>query len=959
MEVTKLEYMKKSDVVKETGITLGRCQHLIYYKYFKDYYKSDSGIWFISQSDVDMLKADLEYVKKSYSVNELIDILCCSKIIVLQIIKVLFSNSFKFFFDKYFVDKDAVDKYISEHPEINLIRSGELILISDLSEQNKVQLKNIYNFVKRNKEYPYIQHPLMRRFYVSKECAARITETYDFIDNSYTFKDLANLINCEYDYLNQYRKEINALFPSNRRISKQYRYEKNQIDSMLAKFKPYERTVQNILLEYYKQYPKPINEEKKAKSTKQIRKVNYNNLFIDGKTYLTTMNAAKELNIENETVIRSINRKKFTDIIKSGSQYWIYDNEIKSIKIKYYESIEFNSIPEDIMPQNRKLVIMNKKAIKQYFPNAFQFDTFGIKVWRIPLSDIDEFVLKHLEEENRQQLILQEKDPRKLYELFLQPYNNTPYKDTLYTYNEFFISQINKTNVKNLRHYTFKHSSTLIRLLENINKEIYLYTDNELKDFFTKSYFNSTHKSNVGIFLKFCRNKFKHKCLFTNDYNRYNNQISHTIDDKIYSQEKWMSYFSFLTDVNAHIVNAFNNYKYSKMWLFTILHLSIAWRRSDIYSMPALNIENIDKYILKWFEENTYTLFDAQNIINSIKDILSLERVNKTGVRNHFIIYPVLIIPTSIAFIIAEYHRKANNQENLFGKSKFDKSDFIRFFKDKSLADFSNIKANRTLITYNFENAATTNGMCDLAYSLSTYLRAHKIGKTDEIASTTAQYIYSTNSDGDVNNIALNLFKRGHFGWLYYSLLSIAGFNESATQEDITNSIIRIKNEFSPIAIESMAKCLEYEYEERKEVVGVLLRTPKCDIKRILFSLSRGEMPSKINYTQCLKHSNCPYPLNTNCIGCKYKIPTNYTLAIVNSQLESLIQQMKNLDDTDYDMRKKYTFQIIKLLSVINEAKHEFDKWDKNYIGSFINLDKLEQEIELLFKSKFMLYEEV
>ena len=69
---------------------------------------------------------------------------------------------------------------------------------------------------------------------------------------------------------------------------------------------------------------------------------------------------------------------------------------------------------------------------------------------------------------------------------------------------------------------------------------------------------------------------------------------------------------------------------------------------------------------------------------------------------------------------------------------------------------FSSLKANRSLITHNFNLAVTTDGMADISYSLSSYLRSHKLRSDYELTDTTTQYIYATNEDGSPENMALH-----------------------------------------------------------------------------------------------------------------------------------------------------------------------------------------------------------
>ena len=943
-----MEYLTKNEVIKETGITIGKFRHYIDYNYFKDYKKLSNGYWLISREDVDRLKSDIQFMNESYTLNDLKEMLGYSTSGIIPILDSKFANSYKLIFNKYYIKKDTIDGFLQNHPEIKLILSGEYISLSKVADMAKKPIYVIDNLIVNHKDYLYVRHPINNEIYIFKDSAEEIVALFNYVDNSYTLKDLCKILDCEYEYIQKFTKYLSSLFP-NKLILKQRYFEKQSVDVFLTNLKPQERTLQHIIVNYFHKAVRV-----KGKGTISPIKPKNESIIVDDKTYLSIEKTAEEFNLSQNIIKRSIKRKKFNDIVLFKGQNWIYDGEVIKVKSIYNESIDFIKLPENVLSNNQKRQIKNDKLVSKYFPNAFKFDIFGLKTWRIPISDIDNFKRNHLKKIQKKMQIREEQDPKALYDLLMEEYQATAFRETLQTYNEFFINRLHTTRIKAIRNYTLGLVKSIIKLLKNIKKEIYLYTDKELEILFLNNNFSTADKQNLSMFLKFCRNKFKNSCMFVNDYNRYVAQTKDNVDSGIYSEQIWMQYFTYLTDIDRHIRKAFMSTNYSKIWLYTLLHLSIAWRREDILSIPALDIEGIDIYTLEWFENNTFTITNGQIIINAIKDILSTSKANKNDVRSHFIVYPILVLSTSIAFIIAEFHRKANKETTLFGKSKFFKEHFRKFFDDKNLSDFSNTKANRSLLTHNFNNAVTTEGMCDLAYSLSTYLRSHKLDKKSGLAVTTAQYIYSTNSDGDANNVAYNLFKRGHFGWLYYTLLNISGMTNGYKIDDVTNAIVNLKNEFKPLAIESLSSYLEYEYKERRNVVKELLGLPKEKIRQILLALSRGEMPSKIDYTQCLKSGNCSNKLTTKCLGCKYKIPTNYTLSVARVELDSIIHDLNNTSDDNFTLRQKYTFQVVSLLVFFKEAREAFDQWDPNYIRSFINIDDLKTEIEKLEKTKFM-----
>ena len=293
-----------------------------------------------------------------------------------------------------------------------------------------------------------------------------------------------------------------------------------------------------------------------------------------------------------------------------------------------------------------------------------------------------------------------------------------------------------------------------------------------------------------------------------------------------------------------------------------------------------------------------------------------------------------------------------------FNQTVFNPRDFNYFFEGSHLPAFSSLKANRSLITHNFNLAVTTDGMADISYSLSTYLRSHKLRSDYELSDTTTQYIYATNTDGSPENMALHLFRRGEFGWLYNSMVKIATSDRKLTLEEMTSNIELIRDAFSPVALENLASYLLIDYTERSSVINELLSKSKDEIWNILFALNRGEMPSKEESIDCLMYNGlnhqCAYIFESNCLGCRYKIPTNYMLTTVNDRLQSIIDKLEQTNDTDYIQRQKYTYLIVKLLGILSEAKIEFKKFDDDYISSFVNLKELKEKINFLEKNKFL-----
>jgi hypothetical protein len=942
------EYLTKAQAANNSGASLNQIRYCIDLGYFINCIKTSSNQWLIPKLEVKKLKNDLDFIKESYKLSEVSKMLCCS--VKSETVLKFFNDSTRYLFQTFYVRKDAIDNFIKNNQEIILIQSKNYLQINAAAKLIKKPSYVIHNHINKKRIKGILRHPLTKEYFIPRSEVKKFAEIYDDIRSSYSLNELSNLFNCDYQYIKDHRKVICLVFIEYKFIFKQYFFNKNSVDSLLNKLEPQNRNLEflldNILgrrtpvkAKVKKRTPVKTNKDTQKVRKEKKYKFNSSSIFLNNRKYLNITESAKMLCVKYSIIKLSIKKRKFDDLIFYNNQYWISLNELLEIKEIYYNSISC----KDIM---LKYNLNKSNKVKLFFPNVFIFNKWGQSHKRIPLSDIELFEQKLINTLKREANIKNEQNLYKLFGLLLEEVQETEFNETFSLCFDFFNIKINKTKVRKIRNYVFSIALSLKRLILYLNKEIYLYKDDELVILIKNSEFTSQNTLHISMFINFCKNKLRNKCIYQKKYNRYFSLKDDNSVEKIYSAEKWMKYYCYITNIDKHIEKAFANQKYSKMWLYTILHLSLSWRRSDILDFPPLNINDIELYNLEWFRQNDFTITQAQTIINHIKTISDTLNASKNRLRTHFIILPYLVIPTAIAFLIAEMHRVNNDEASLFGNSKFFKVHFAVFFENNDLKDFSNTKANRTLLSLNFNNAVNIEGMTCIAYSLSSYLRSHKIEAKSELAPTTAQYIFSTNQDGDIGNIAHNLFLRGHFGWLYHTLLKLAGKTDSLSMNDMTNSIINIRNEFSPYAIEAFSGYINSQYNEQKQQIKELMLVPKREINTILFAVSKGEMPSKSNYTQCLKYKNCPYKNNINCIGCKYSIPTNYSLIIVNNELKSLI---KKLSETENEISKeRLVFQIFKLLSILNEAKKEFDIWDKDYLSSFIDLEQLKKQIDKL-----------
>ncbi|MCB2362275.1 helix-turn-helix domain-containing protein [Clostridium estertheticum] len=532
---------------------------------------------------------------------------------------------------------------------------------------------------------------------------------------------------------------------------------------------------------------------------------------------------------------------------------------------------------------------------------------------------------------------------------------NTSYKNTCDLYKEWALYKINISIIKDVNSLAIRYVGVLENLVEVLDKEIYLYSDDELIKLIHHDKVRTTSLRLIPTFLEYCKNK-----ITTQYSNSYTNAIAkkkktNSINYR-YDIDDWVAFYKHLSNIDSHICNAIKDYDYAQAWLYSILHLSIAWRKMDIKKIPNVALELINIFSFEDIKNDNFTIYKAQLIINHIKERTIGITANKTGARIHFIVPLSLVLSTAIAFVICEIHRRESCKDTLLNRRNFN---LTILFENTNLPKFMNIKANASLISYNFEYAVNKEGFSAIAYNLASLLRAHTTNSKTGYADTTTEYIYATNSDKSVENIPLHLFKRGFFGWQVNMLLGIIdGNNQRYTIEEKTDLICNINNELPPIIIESMAEFLNFKHEKSNELLQELILLPKDEIISKIKEIISGQSPALLDYSQCLKGIHkCVYTSKDSCFSCKYLIPTNYLLSLLKIEIYSFLDKLERIEVYKKFEIQKYSFMLKQLYFILMEAKLEYSRLDKNYINSFFNLNELKDRfIQLEQKDKIINY---
>lgn len=438
------------------------------------------------------------------------------------------------------------------------------------------------------------------------------------------------------------------------------------------------------------------------------------------------------------------------------------------------------------------------------------------------------------------------------------------------------------------------------------------------------------------LFLKYLQTKIE--CNFNSDFSMMVKR-ERKQEIEIYTEEEWLLICQNVNDISNHISKSIENYRYSQAWLYILLHLNLAWRRSDFYQLVSPNIDLISITSFTWFEDNELSLESSQKLINDFRLKNSFIKAQKNHIKVKIIV--TLLQATATALVICELHRKKLNIES----PKIFNHRIDAFYLGKVLervnVNFMSRKLNKSLLTYSFVSAVNSGDKSVLAYDLQSNARSHKnyIDCSNEI---TKVYLATTNTDGDYTVLSKHLFERGFFGWQLDMMLNLLFKGDQYSLNDKTIAIRELDSIMSPQLVEGVSQFVYTQYHQMEQLLQELLVMDKEEIVRRLELIAKEKSPSLIEHSQCFKGiDNCPNKLVKSCLGCKYLLPTNYLLEILRVRLEEIIEVLEQTSCTEKNKCIKYTHLLFQGVTLLQQFKVHFDKIDEGYIKSFIDLKSL------------------
>lgn len=636
------------------------------------------------------------------------------------------------------------------------------------------------------------------------------------------------------------------------------------------------------------------------------------------------------------------------DMIANMDHYHIkkYENKyyyIEGSKEDFYITNYFNISEfryELEQKYNVRLRLKNftkiKSQIKKIYPVEI-VNLFGTPEYVIPREYMEQLI----EDYNNFYTVRGEKNPYEKYKKKVanQKDKQANFKKTQELFDEFAQLQLSKTKNQIERAGTL--ASLREYLLDTLEKEIYLYKNDEICDLAKSMRISRRENVELSLFLKYVLSEYKENCVFSLALATKKVAKVKTEQD-FYTEEEWSKYINFVFDIDLHIEKAFSSYLYARYWLYCMLQCSLAWRKEDILEVPSLQMKDIGQYSIEWFEQNAFTRAMAWDIINTAKKFIEQDRVNKTGAKKHFIILNSFVVATAIGFVICEKHRQDTGALSLFGKFTFNYGVMTRQLGSE-IEGFSNLKATRTILSFANETAAHME-YSSQAISIASYMRSHIADKSG-FSDMTTTYLKSSFDEKELLSLPAKMGELGLFGWLYKEIL--IAINEEDKQGNIEELVGAIREDIAPVKLEGYSRYLLQEQKKRTEILAEVMEYETDDLKELYTRLESGNSQAKKEDIYCVKTS-CLYPTSQNCELCEYSVPSIHALHVIGQETSVLLDKMINGQGTYID-RERYSYQLFKLLTILKEAKKEFGE---KFVSSFVDYKIIGEKLNELQNTK-------
>lgn len=472
-----------------------------------------------------------------------------------------------------------------------------------------------------------------------------------------------------------------------------------------------------------------------------------------------------------------------------------------------------------------------------------------------------------------------------------------------------------------------------------LNSELHLKSSNEINLGLLNSKVPITHRNIIRSFIKnsyyrliqdkikssFEIKKLKNPLNTDSTLNQDMNIYDYTTFKEVYSYANNLVHKDLAIDDGLHMINTSvselsNDYAYS--WLYILLHLNNAWRHRDLCNIKMINISFLSINTLEDFSNRDLTNDEVNKIINLL--ITKEYTVSKTLAINNFFISDDIKEAIANAYVICHLINQYlyptldniinfNNKQNNFLHTH-NKSFFRKFPKDFI---FKNRKMNRTLLTVMY-SLLKKDKHSGAAIKIAQRLRSHK--------SEESTHLYIKIPDKDINELSINLFNRGMFGYIPKLLNEIIyGDTKDITEE--TDNIQKLKGKFKDIYnIEATAGFLNSVLIQKESIIQLFIKEGSNKAFDTLNRLQKGFLPGKDQNFQCIVSEQGCLNTGLDCKNCVYSVPNFYATAnIVSSVANKLKQFEHNFYNTSFDVEKIKEVNLLFMeLDILDDAINKF-----------------------------------
>lgn len=500
-------------------------------------------------------------------------------------------------------------------------------------------------------------------------------------------------------------------------------------------------------------------------------------------------------------------------------------------------------------------------------------------------------------------------------------------------------------------------------LLAFLKKDLFLYTDSELKELVHAAAKELTKGCGdmLTFFLSWLRSK-----THTRYYTDYVMEKRYTMDvqNQAYSMDEYLelSYYLFNEDYiddNEMYRKAALSKAFTDTWLYLCMHFIAALRLTDLQRIYHPELMYTPQEIIDQIATDTFSESDARMILLSITVRLSVlpfspsKTAGTSGVSSVHISFPHSCeVHFGKLFALAEAHRQICGQpdEPIIRKvSTY--AEITRAMGDEIgnlflKSDFRSRSATKSYLQLIFslaDDALESKKATVKGYILASLARSHK-GSYGTFAQTTIEYLKDMHLTGyDPKFVAYELLERGVLSFIPGMLLNVVTGQayDALTVQGQTQMLKELS--LSPFEVNATIDAVAKGRKQAQEVVSIALQSGE-DIMTVLQRIASGQAFSKEADCLCLNTACgriCPYPNRSQCVGCEYEISTKSTLFLLVSEC----RRMKTLFDTATDPLEKEKYKQLTRTLIIPKINEMLGCLERDY-----GKDCFEQYAEILKK---------